>query len=144
MKLNVTVLVSTTLHSRFCNIFCINYLLFKNFCNFQFNFNLYFFPISHFLVIYYCQNILNPLYWDFALQLANLQRINYESIMYGSEIRYKILFIMLRTQYKMLIFLSAQYRTVNYRDNVVEQISRTYSFCTTETFYNCIFKMQCL
>ena len=94
MKLNVTVLVSTTLHSRFCNIFCINYLLFKNFCDFQFNFNLYFFPIPNFLVIYYCQNILNPLYWDFALQLANLERINYESIMCGSEIRYKILFIM--------------------------------------------------
>lgn len=51
---------------------------------------------------------------------------------------------MLRTQYKMFIFLSAQYRTVNYRDNVVEQISRTYSFGTTETFYNFIFEMQSL
>ena len=51
---------------------------------------------------------------------------------------------MLRTQYKMFIFLSAQYRSVNYRENVVEQISRTYSFCTTETFYNFIFEMQSL
>ena len=51
------------------------------------------------------------------------------------------IFIVVRTQCKIYTNnknLSVQYSTVNFRDNVLQQLSRTYSSCKTETSYTLI------
>lgn len=56
----------------------------------------------------------------------------------------KFLFIMVRILNMRLtllvFFLHAHYRIINYKHTVVQQVSRTYSFCITETLYHCTLK----